>query len=65
MIQASLANMRLHQKSVVSMEGPKADDPPLQFLSLMGHEKVQKVVSLTDALLFLLKRLHFRSQQLQ
>lgn len=56
--------MGVHQKSVVNVEGPNADGPPLQFLSLIGHEKVQKLVSLTDALRYLLKRLHFRSQQL-
>lgn len=65
MEKVSLADMRLHQKSVVNVEGPIMDDPALQFLSLMGDAWAQKGASLTEALLLLLKRLHFRSQQRQ
>lgn len=41
------------------------DDPPLEFLSLMGHEWVQRVASLTDVPAILAQETPFQDQRLQ
>lgn len=68
--------MRLRQKSEVNvcmcvggerLEGGwgNTDDPPLEFLRLMGHEWVQRVASLTDVPAILAQETPFQDQRLQ
>lgn len=40
-------------------------DPPLEFLSLMGHEWAQRVASLTDVPAILAQETPFQDQRLQ